>query len=179
MFICCFCCFYNRQLAWLGSDYNFLFVLLDCQSLCGAQICLVCVPHSGHSRTCTVIYLSSLILKAFDMLVRSDSYICNSEVHIQLYGITLPSFLLFPWHFAKSQGLLSSSYSFIYERWKNIYIKDVTDMIPAFLEITVKNHHTVTNGIFFLFTLAPFKFSPVGWVFEGKVEIVKLAFQDE
>lgn len=89
MFICCFCCYYNRQLAWLGLDYNFLFVLLDCQSLCGAQICLVCVPHSGHSRTCTVISSSCLILKAFGMLVRSDSYICNSEVHIQLYGITL------------------------------------------------------------------------------------------
>ena len=126
MFICCFCCYYNRQLAWSGSDYNFLFVLLDCQSLFGAtQICPVCVPHSGHSRTCTVIYSSSSILKAFGMLVRSDSYSCNSEVHTQLYGITfLRSFLsAFSLTLCKSQGLLSSSYSFIYERWKKIYQK--------------------------------------------------------
>ena len=139
---------------------------MDCQSLCGAQICLVCVPHSGHSRTCTVIYSSSLILKAFGMLVRSDSYICNSEVHIQLYGITLfkvlPScFFLDTLQNPKDSfphlTLLCMKDENIY-----IYIKDITDMIPAFLEITVKNHHTVTNGMFFLFTLAPFKFSPVG-----------------
>lgn len=130
MFICCFCCYYNRQLAWSGSDYNFLFVLLDCQSLFGAtQICPVCVPHSGHSRTCAVIYSSSSILKAFGMLVRSDSYSCNSEVHTQLYGITfLRSFLsAFSLTLCKSQGLLSSSHSFIYERWK----KNISKMLQT------------------------------------------------
>ena len=118
MFICCFCCYYNRQLAWSGSDYNFLFVLLDCQSLFGAtQICPVCVPHSGHSRTCAVIYSSSSILKAFGMLVRSDSYSCNSEVHTQLYGITfLRSFL--------------SAFSSI-KTWLNSYLKCQAGLVAA------------------------------------------------